>query len=56
MEYQKMKTLLDDTLNQPSKFRTKNFVEINDKSQGSYNGGDNNNNNNNNNGLMSSGG
>ena len=31
MEYQKK--LLDDTTNQPSKFRTRNWVEINDESQ-----------------------
>ena len=30
MEYQKMTNLLDNVLNQPSKFRTKNWVEIND--------------------------
>ena len=29
MEYQKLATLLDNTLDQPSKFRTKNWVEIN---------------------------
>ena len=28
---------LDDASNQPSKFRTKNWVEINDKSRGTYN-------------------
>ena len=30
MEYQKIKNSLDNTPNQPSKFRTKNWVEIND--------------------------
>ena len=30
MEYQKIANLIDDTSNQPSKFRTKNLVEIND--------------------------
>ena len=30
MEYQKIINLLDNTQNQPSKFRTKNLVEIND--------------------------
>ena len=30
MEYQKMINLLDDTMNQPSKFRLRNWVEIND--------------------------
>ena len=28
---------MDDTSNQPSKFRTKNWVEINDESRGTYN-------------------
>ena len=37
MEYQKIINLLDNTLNQPSKFRTKNWVEINDESRGTYN-------------------
>ena len=38
MEYQKIANLIDDnTLNQPSKFRTKNCVEINDESRGAYN-------------------
>ena len=32
MEYQKVINLLDKTPNQPSKFRTKNCVEINDNS------------------------
>ena len=36
MEYQKMASLLDKETNQPSKFRTKNWVEINDKSRGTY--------------------
>ena len=30
MEYQKMINLLDNASNQPFKFRTKNWVEIND--------------------------
>ena len=30
MEYQKIANLIDDASNQPSKFRTKNLVEIND--------------------------
>ena len=34
MEYQKIINLLDDTSNQQSKFRTKNWVEINDESTG----------------------
>ena len=29
--------LLDDTTNEPSKFRTRNWVEINDESEGTYN-------------------
>ena len=37
MEYQKIANLIDDTSNQPSKFRTKNWVEINDESRGIYN-------------------
>ena len=38
MEYQKIANLIDDnTLNQPSKFRTRNWIEINDKSRGTYN-------------------
>ena len=38
MEYQKIANMLDDNKsNQPSKFRTKNWVEINDKSRGTYN-------------------
>ena len=37
MEYQKIANLIDDIRNQPSKFRTKNWVEINDESRGAYN-------------------
>ena len=38
MEYQKIANLLDDaSSNQPSKFKTKNWVEINDESKGTYN-------------------
>ena len=38
MEYQKIANLIDDdTLNQPSKFRTRNWVEMNDESRGAYN-------------------
>ena len=37
MEYQKIANLIDDnTLNQPSKFRTRNWAEINDESRGAY--------------------
>ena len=34
MEYEKIIILLDDTSNQPSKFRTKSWIEINDDSCG----------------------
>ena len=34
MEYQKIINLLDNTSNQPTKFRTKNWVEINDDAHG----------------------
>ena len=44
MEYQKIINLLDDTTNQPSKFITKNWVEINDELRGAYNDDDNNDN------------
>ena len=37
MEYQKIVNLVDGASNQPSKFRTKNWVEINDESRGTYN-------------------
>ena len=37
MEYQKIINLLDNTSNQLSKFRTKNWTEINDQSRGVYN-------------------
>ena len=37
MEYQKIANLIDDTSNQPSKFRTKNWVQKNDESRGTYN-------------------
>ena len=36
MEYQKIANLLDSASNKPSKFRTKNWVEINDESRGGY--------------------
>ena len=39
MKYQKMINLLDNTPNQPTKFRTKNWVEINDDSRAKYNAG-----------------
>ena len=37
MEYQKITNLLDNTSNQLSKFRTKNWIEINYESRGAYN-------------------
>ena len=36
MEFQKIANLLDNTSNQPSKFRTRNWVEIIDDSRGTY--------------------
>ena len=36
MEYQKITNFLDNASNQPSKFRTTNWVEINDESRGTY--------------------
>ena len=37
MEYQKLPNLIDDSSNQPSRFKTKNWVEIKDESRGTYN-------------------
>ena len=37
MKYQKKINLLDNTPNHPSKFNTKNWVEVNDESHGVYN-------------------
>ena len=37
MEYQKIINLPENTPNQPSKFRTKNWVEVNDESRRKYN-------------------
>ena len=37
MEYQKVANVLDDASSQLSKFKTKNWVEINDESRGTYN-------------------
>ena len=34
MEYQKIKIMLDNTPNHSSKFKTRNWVEINDDSRG----------------------
>ena len=36
MEYQKIANLLNDESNQPSTFRTRTWVEINDESRGTY--------------------
>ena len=36
MEYQKIINLLVDTTNHPSKFRTRDWAEINDESKGRY--------------------
>ena len=40
MEYQKITNLLDNASNPPSKFRTRNWVEINDESRGTYTSND----------------
>ena len=37
MEYEKISNLLDDASNKTSKFRTKNWAEIDDDSRGAYN-------------------
>ena len=37
MEHQKIANLINDASNQPSKFRTKNWVQINHESRGTYN-------------------
>ena len=37
MEYNKIANLINDASNQPSKFRTKNWVEIIDESKGTCN-------------------
>ena len=37
MEYQKIINLLDNKPNEPTKFKTKNCVEINDDERGTYN-------------------
>ena len=36
MEYQKIINLFDNTPNQPTKFRTKDLVEVNDDAYGTY--------------------
>ena len=40
MEYQKIANVLNNASNQPCKFRTRNWVEINNKSRGKYTGND----------------
>ena len=40
MEHQKRANLLDNASNHPSKFRTRNWVEINDESRVTYKGND----------------
>ena len=37
MEHKKIINLLDNIPNQPSKFKTKNWIEIKDESRGTYN-------------------
>ena len=37
MEYQRIINLLGNTPNQSTKFSTKNYVEINEESRGTYN-------------------
>ena len=41
MEYQELANLLDNEVsNQPSRFRTRNWAEINDEQRGAYTGSD----------------
>ena len=40
MKYQKIANLLDNASNQPSKFRTRNWVEIYDESRGKHTSND----------------
>ena len=40
MEYQKIAKLLESTSDNLSKFRTRNWIEINDESRGNYANGD----------------
>ena len=40
MEYQKIANLLENVPNQPSKFRARNWFEINDQSRGTYTSND----------------
>ena len=39
MEYQKIANLLESTSDNQSKFRTRNWIEINDESRGNYENG-----------------
>ena len=36
MEFQKIANLLNDESNKPSKFRTRNCVEVNEEARGAY--------------------
>ena len=40
MEYQKIENLLDSASDQPSKFRTRNWAQINDESRETYTSND----------------
>ena len=40
MEYQKVASLLESTSGNPSKFKTRNWIEINDESRGNYTNSD----------------
>ena len=40
MEYQKIENLLDNLSNQPSRFRTRDWVEVNDEQRETYSGSD----------------
>ena len=40
MEYQKIENLLDNVSNQPSRFRTRDWVEVNDEQRETYTGSD----------------
>ena len=37
MEYQKIANMIDDESNQASRFRTRNWIKINDESRGTFN-------------------
>ena len=51
MENQKTINLFDETTNQSPKFRTRNWIKINDESWGDYNDDDENNNDDNDNNV-----